>query len=113
MKDITQYIIEKQDWWNNIKLIDKNSLLKFGQQALKNTKLFASDILEEINGYKDQDRLDDAYDKENLLYSKFVDELAELISDDPKYEGKEGDICDSLWEYVREFLSDLVKINSK
>ena len=43
MKDIRKFILEKQDWWTgkDAQLINKNDLIKFAKEALKQTKLYA------------------------------------------------------------------------
>lgn len=111
MKNINDYIKESQDWWSgkDAQLINKKDLLKFAQQALKNTKLDAEDLQNELSKYEDPDDLDDAWENNNLSYCKFEDELANIISNDDKYGGKEGDICDHLWIHVWDLLDELQK----
>ena len=91
MKDIRQFISEKQDWWTgkDAQLINKNDLIKFAKEALKQTKL------------------DEALENERLDYCKFEDALANLLANDDKYGGKEGDICDHLWVHVWDLLDEL------
>ncbi len=114
MKNIKNYINESVDYWKNTKLISKNDLIKFANQALKNTKLFASDIQEEISQYEDPDDLWDAYDNENLdKYCKWINELSNLLADDNKYGGTEGDICDAVFDVAYDLLEELYKMNSK
>ena len=112
MKNITTYINEKQSWWNgkDSQLIDERTLLNVANKALKNTKLYASDLQDEISQYEDPDELDDARENNKLKYCKFEDELANLLSDDDKYSGKEGDICDRLWIHVWDLLDDLIEL---
>jgi len=112
MKDISKYINEKQSWWSgkDAQLIDERTLLKFASKALKNTKLYASDLQEELSQYKDPDEVDDAWANNELKYCKFENELANLLSNDDKYSGKEGDICDHLWVHAWDLLDDLIKL---
>jgi len=109
MKNIKEYIAEKQDWWTgeDAKLISKNDLIKFGKEALKQTKLNARQLQDEISQYKDPDDLDDAYGREALDYCKFENVLANLIADDNKYGGKEGDITERIWFHMDDFLEAL------
>lgn len=109
MKDIKKYITEKQDWWNgkDAKLISKNDLIKFGKEALKQTKLNAHQLQDEISQYKDPDDLDDAYERKEIDYCKFEDVLTNLLADDDKYGGIEGDIADRIWFHIDNFLDEL------
>ena len=109
MKDIRQFISEKQDWWTgkDAQLINKNDLIKFAKEALKQTKLDAEEMQNQISQYEDPDDLDDALENERLDYCKFEDALANLLANDDKYGGKEGDICDHLWVHVWDFLDEL------
>lgn len=112
MKDISKYINEKQSWWSgkDAQLIDEKTLLKFANKALKNTKLNALDLQDELSQYKDPDALDDAYENDRLKYCKFIDELANLLSNDDKYSGEEGDICDHIWVHAWDLLDDLIEL---
>lgn len=109
MKNIRQFISEKQDWWTSkdTQLINKNDLIKFAKEALKQTKLDAKEMQNQISQYEDPDDLDDARENERLDYCKFEDTLSNLLADDDKYGGKEGDICDHLWVHVLDFLNEL------
>lgn len=109
MKDIRKFILEKHDWWTgkDAQLINKNDLIKFAKEALKQTKLYAEDMQNQLSQYEDPDDLDDAYEGERLDYCKFEDTLADLLADDDKYGGKEGDICDRLWMHIWDFLDEL------
>ena len=109
MKDIRQFISEKQDWWTgkDAQLINKNDLIKFAKKALKQTKLDAEKMQNQISQYEDPDDLDDALENERLDYCKFEDALANLLANDNKYGGKEGDIFDHLWVHVWDLLDEL------
>ena len=109
MKDIRQFISEKQDWWTgkDAQLINKNDLIKSAKEALKQTKLDAEEMQNQISQYEDPDDLDDALENERLDYCKFEDALANLLANDDKYGGKEGDICDHLWVHVWDLLDEL------
>ncbi len=109
MKDFRKFILEKHDWWadKDEQLISKNDLIKFAKEALKQTKLDAEEMQNQLGQYEDPDDLDDAYEGERLDYCKFEDTLADLLADDDKYGGKEGDICDRLWMYIWDFLDEL------
>ena len=109
MKDIRQFISEKHDWWTDKdeQLISKNDLIKFAKEALKQTKLDPEEMQSQLSQYEDPDDLDDAYEGERLDYCKFEDTLADLLADDDKYGGKEGDICDRLWMHIWDFLDEL------
>ena len=109
MKDIRKFILEKRDWWidEDEQLISKNDLIKFAKKALKQTKLDPEEMQNQLGQYEDPDDLDDAYEGERLDYCKFEDTLADLLADDDKYGGKEGDICDRLWMHIWDFLDEL------
>lgn len=112
MKNINDYIKESREWWTgkSAQLISKKDLLKFAKEALKNTKLYPDDLQDELSQYEDPDDLDDAWANNKLsLYNKFEDELANIIFDDDKYSGNEGDICDHLWVYAWDLLNELNK----
>ena len=113
MKDIKTFILEGHDYWTS-KLISKKDILKFGLEALKQTKLFASDIQDELGQYEDPDDLDRAYENEELeKYLKWENKLAELLSEDNKYGGDEGDICEDVWVHAYDLLEELYKMTSK
>ena len=109
MKDIRKFISEKQDWWTgkDAQLINKNDLIKFAKKALKQTKLYAEKMQNQLSQYKDPDDLDSACENGRIDYCKFEDALANLIADDSKYGGKEDDICNRLWIHVWDFLDEL------
>lgn len=122
MKDINNFISEKlvinkdtkisssneKDYWTS-KLIPKKDILKFGLEALKQTKIFASDIQDELGRYKDPDNLQQAYENEELVqYLIWENKLAELLSEDDKYGGDEGDICSDVWTHAYDLLDELI-----
>ena len=114
MKNIKDFIIENKETWPGEKYIKKQNLLKFCIEALKNSKTYASDILDEIGNYKDPDDLFNAYDNDELdNYQKFENELSNLLADDNKYSGVEGDICDNVFDNVYDIMNELYKITSK
>lgn len=114
MKHIKEYIIEANNKWSGEKYIKKDELIKFCLQALKNSKTFPSDIQDEIGQYKDPDDLNRARDNDELTnYSKFENALANLLADDDKYSGFEGDICDNVFDSVYDLMEELYKIASK
>ncbi len=112
MKSIVNFINEQQDWWSgkDAQLIDEKTLLQFANKALKNTKLYASDLQDELSQYEDIDELDNAWENNELKYCKFEDELSNLLSNDTKYSGKEGDICDRVWIHAWDLLDDLIEL---
>lgn len=113
MKDIKDFILEAQDYWNS-KYISKKDIIKFGLEALKNTKLSASDIMDEISQYEDPDDLDRAYEDERLeQYCEWEQELSKLIFDDDKYSSYEGDICNDVYAKSYDLLNELSKITGK
>ena len=83
--------------------------MKFTKEALKQTKLDPEEMIDQISRYHNSDDLDDARENGNLDYCKFEDTLANIIADDDKYGGKEGDICDHLWIYAWNLLEELQK----
>ena len=111
MKDITIFIKENQDWWSgkDAQLINKNDLMKFAKEALKQSKLDSEEMLNQISQYEDPDERDNAWENGKLDYCKFEDTLANIIADDDKYGGQEGDICDHLWVHVWDLLDELQK----
>lgn len=116
MKDIKNYILESTSnfKWSGEKYIKKDELIKFCLQALKKSKTFASDIQDEIGNYEDPDDLDRARNNDELTnYSKFENELANLLADDDKYSGFEGDICDNVFDNIYDLMEELYKITSK
>lgn len=114
MKNIKDFILEGKDQWSGEKYIKKADLLKFCIKALKNSKTFASDIQNEISQYKDPDDLDRAYENDELTnYLKFENELANLLADDNKYGGLEGDICSNVFDNAYDIMEELYKMTSK
>ena len=111
MKDIKVFLKESQDWYSGdiAKLIKKNDLIAYAKLALKETHLSASDLQNELGKYEDVDELDDAHDNGNLKYCEFEDKLADIISNENKYSGDEGDICDYIWAHAYDFLDELSK----
>ena len=91
----------------NCELISENEILKFGMEALKKEKLFASDILEEISQYNDPDVLETAREN-NLLnqYCRFENTLSEILFE-KNY--SEGDVCDEVWKNAWDFFTEIVK----
>ena len=61
MKDIRKFILEKYDWWTekDEQLISKNDLIKFAKEALKQTKLDAEEMQNQLSQYEDPDDLDE------------------------------------------------------
>ena len=112
MKDIKSYLKENQNWWTgkDAQLIDEKTLFKFASKALDNANLTVQEIQDELSQYKDPDELDDAWSNGKLKYCKFEDELANLLADDDKYAGKEGDICDRLAIHAWDLMDDLRKL---
>jgi hypothetical protein len=114
MKNIKDFILEGKDQWSGEKYIKKADLLKFCIKALKNSKTFASDIQDEISQYEDPDDLDRARNNDELTnYLKFENELANLLADDNKYSGLEGDICDNVFDNAYDIMEELYKMTSK
>lgn len=115
MKDIKQYIIEKQDYWNS-KIINKKDLLDYCVKALKESDTFASDIQKELNQFDGIDDLKEAYDNgahglEN--YTKFENELLNMLADNDKYSGLEGDIVECILNNAWDLMDELYNITSK
>ena len=122
MKNINYYILEKLQKINskndhlNIdilsnKYIEQDDLIEYCFKALDNTNVYLADIRDEINQYKDDDALDRARNNDELTnYSKFENELANLLADDDNYSGFEGDICDNLFSNIRQFVDKLINI---
>jgi hypothetical protein len=113
MKNIKDFILEAKDYWT-CKFISKNDILKFGVEALKKGKLTASDILDEIGQYEDPDDLDRAWENKDIdKYCHFENMLGDLLFEDDKYTGKEGDICDAVWGNAWDYFTELEKMTSK
>ena len=115
MKNITKFINEsvKPSWANYLKHIKYEDLIKYATQALKKSKTFASDILDELGQYKDPDDLDAAYERGNLDYCKWEEELLNMLADDNKYGGDEGNIGDEIWANAYDLFNELYKQTSK
>lgn len=108
MKDIKKYILEKQDWWTGEKYISKQDLLKFCVKALKQAKTTPDKIQDELSQYEDPDDLDAAYEREELdNLIAFEDALTDLLFNDNKYGGKEGDICDKVYLHIWDLMDEL------
>lgn len=118
MKNINYYILEKLKKINskntnlNIQqneFIDQDDLIEYCFKAVDNADVYLVDIRDEINKYKDDDALNRARDNGELTnYSKFENELANLLADDDNYSGFEGDICDNLFSNIRQFVDKLI-----
>lgn len=120
MKNINYYILEKLKKINsknthlNIQqneFIEQDDLVEYCLKALDAANVYLMDIRDEINQYKDDDALDRAHDNDELTYySKFENELSNLLADDDNYSGFEGDICDNLFSNIRQFVDKLINI---
>ena len=115
MKNIKDFILENKKQWEVEQYIKKEDFLKLCIKALDKSNTYASDILDDFNWCSDHNiDLDDAYDNNQIdNYMKFVDALADIISDDNKYGGSEGDICDHILDNAYDIMRELYKMTSK
>jgi hypothetical protein len=121
MKDINNFISEKlvidkdikmsstgKDYWS-YKDMPKSEMLKFVKKALKETKIKPEKIQEEISGYEDIDDLQQAYENEELSsYLAFEQKLLNMIADDEKYGGTEGDIGEAIWTHAYDIFEEII-----
>jgi hypothetical protein len=111
MRNIDEFIIEKlelnphskvnqlgsslKDFNWSCKHISKEDFFKYALEACKQANVYPSDVLEEIGNFEDPDELERQWEQQKLTYyNKWEDTFTELVSDDDKYSGKEGDIAD-------------------
>lgn len=121
MKDIYNFISEKlvidknikmsstgKDYWS-YKDMPKSDMLKFVKKALKETKIKPEKIQEEISGYEDIDDLQQAYENEELSsYLAFEQKFLDMIADDEKYGGAEGDIGEAIWIHAYDIFEEII-----
>ena len=109
MKNIKEFILEGHDYWD-CKYISKEDFMKFAKQALKDSKTDPSDIMDELGQYEDPDDLDKAYEQGELSnYIAWENAVTELISNNDKYSGKEGDIMEYVYAIAYDVLNELDK----
>lgn len=121
MKNINNFISEKliidkdikmnstgKDYWS-YKDMPKSDMLKFVKKALKESKIKPEKIQSELSGYEDIDDLQDAYENEELpSYLAFEQKLLDMIADDEKYGGIEGDIGEAIWIHAYDIMDEII-----
>lgn len=124
MKQIVEYLLSKKNnkanfesfklkVWDNYKFekyISSEDIAKFVLMALEKSKVNPKDIQEEFGYYKDPDDLLDAYDRrETSAYCRFEETLGNLLANDNKYSGKEGDILEGVFTVCYDIMGEVEK----
>ena len=121
MKNLKDSILEKlvinkdikmtntgEDYWS-YKNMPKSDMIKFVKKALKESKIKPEKIQSELSGYEDIDDLQQAYENEELSsYLAFEQKLLDMIADNEKYGGTEGDIGEAIWIHAYDIMNEII-----
>lgn len=102
---LKEYIIQESSLSWKSKYISKQDIIKLAKTAIKNAKVTPEEVQYEISQYEDPDDLNRAYDNDELYnYSKFENEMYNLLESNPKYKGEIDNIMDEVFLTVYDLM---------